>query len=118
MDGFSLPSLNDFGSLPLFNWVGDLWNVIITIIPTSVDFIAELISRINAVEFNTSFVAVTHFLGVIRFLIGDVNYFLIMGSLYIGCGFLFYRLINKLVDLIQQIFNKTGLNSFIKIFRA
>lgn len=81
---------------------GDLWNKITDIFYMVYSYLDTLVQNLDAVTFTTDSTVSTWF-GVIRYMVGDTVYMLLISIITIGASFLLYKLFKKAFNFIISI---------------
>lgn len=82
--------------------INDLFGKVKEAAETVWDQLTQLPPRINQIVFDENF-AVTKFLGLIHYILGTPLYALFCLTLLIGTGFILYKIVKQILNILQAI---------------
>lgn len=87
------------------SWIDELFNLNLSDIWNGVQKLYLLAQNIDNVNFE-ELEWLNNFFGMIRYLIGEPLFYMLCISFDIAIGFVLYKALKKIIDIVMQILNK------------
>ncbi|MEG6614125.1 hypothetical protein V6C42_14860 [Pseudoclostridium thermosuccinogenes] len=96
----------------MISWISDVWQKILEIVNGVGSTMDELVTRLDAVQFDEDFI-ITTWLGTIHYILGTPLYLMFTTLLLIGSGFVLWKLIKIVINAISSLI--PGLKGKVRI---